>query len=148
MEKEYFITITGQKFCYGDKPFVINRVVKIVKEPDNQYDTESIRVELPFIGKIGYVANSVNTVIKGTISGGRLYEKFGTVAYAKIMFMTSSGIIALVQLDNELEALYPKFEPEKDEIGEIEVYIQYNVDNDNEEELEYEIGSDEIDEAK
>ena len=37
--------------------------VKLVKEPDNEYDKEAIKVEMPGIGHIGYVANSPYTVV-------------------------------------------------------------------------------------
>ena len=81
MENNYFITITGTKHYYGMKPFEIGRIIKLVKEPHNEYDQEAIRAELPFIDKIGYVANSVNTVVKGTLSGGRIYDLFEEEAF-------------------------------------------------------------------
>lgn len=34
--------------------------IKLIKEPDNNYDKEAIRIELRGIGKIGYVANSAH----------------------------------------------------------------------------------------
>ena len=42
-----FITITGINGYYGKNPFKIDRVLRIVKEPDNRHDAEAIRVELP-----------------------------------------------------------------------------------------------------
>ena len=66
-----FITITGLDHYLGKKPFRVNRLVRLVKEPDNGYDSEAIADELPFIDTIGYVANSVNTVFDGTFSAGR-----------------------------------------------------------------------------
>ena len=100
MEKTYFVTITGLNHYYGTKPFEIGRVIKLIKEPDNEYDNEAILAFLPFIDKIGYVANSTNTVYQGTISAGRLYDKIEDYAYAKVMFVTHSSVIALV-LDKE-----------------------------------------------
>ena len=78
--KNMFITITGQNNYLGMKPFKVGRIVKIVKEPENQYDQDAIRVELPFIETIGYVANSVNTVFAGTCSAGKLYDKIDDYA--------------------------------------------------------------------
>ena len=101
--KSMFITITGQNNYLGMKPFKVGRIVKIVKEPENQYDEDAIRVELPFIDTIGYVANSVNTVFAGTYSAGRLYEKIGDYAYAEVMFITHSSVIALVVMPDEIE---------------------------------------------
>lgn len=100
MEKTYFVTITGLNHYYGQKPFEVGRVIKLIKEPDNDYDNEAIVAFLPFIDKIGYVANSTNTVYQGTISAGRLYDKIDDYAYGKVMFITHSSAIALV-LDKE-----------------------------------------------
>ena len=101
--KSMFITITGQNNYLGMKPFKVGRIVKIVKEPDNQYDQDAIRVELPFLDTIGYVANSVNTVFAGTCSAGKLYDKIDDYAYAEVMFLTHSSVIALVVPPEEIE---------------------------------------------
>ncbi len=100
MEKTYFVTITGLNHYYGKKPFEIGRIIKLIKEPDNEYDKEAILAFLPFIEKIGYVANSTNTVYDGTISAGRLYDKIEDYAYGRVMFVTHSSAIVLV-LDKE-----------------------------------------------
>ena len=101
--KSMFVTITGQNNYLGMKPFKVGRIVKIVKEPENQYDQDAIRVELPFIDTIGYVANSVNTVFAGTCSAGKLYDKIDDYAYAEVMFITHSSVIALVVPPEEIE---------------------------------------------
>lgn len=119
MQAARFITITGLNHYYGKKPFEIGRVFKIIKEPDNDYDDEAICAFLPFIEKIGYVANSTNTVYQGTVSAGRLYDKIDDYAYARTMFITHSSVIALVldkddvensdddKSENELEVTMP-----------------------------------------
>lgn len=103
MEKTYFVTITGLNHYYGKKPFEIGRVIKLIKEPDNEYDKEAILAFLPFIDKIGYVANSTSTVYDGTISAGRLYDKIDDYAYGKVMFVTHSSAIVLVLDKGEVE---------------------------------------------
>ena len=103
MEKTYFVTITGLNHYYGTKPFEIGRIIKLIKEPDNEYDNEAILAFLPFIDKIGYVANSTNTVYHGTISAGRLYDKIEDYAYAQTMFITHSSVIALVLSPEQVE---------------------------------------------
>ena len=100
MENTYFVTITGLNHYYGKKPYEIGRIIKLIKEPDNEYDKEAIAAFLPFIDKIGYVANSTNTVYDGTISAGRLYDKIEDYAYGRVMFVTHSSAIAIV-LDKE-----------------------------------------------
>lgn len=91
-----FVTITGQDRYFGMKPFKIGGTVKLVKEPCNISDSEAIRVELPYIDTIGYVANSDFSVYKGTISAGRLYDKIKDEAYARVMFITPTGVVAVV----------------------------------------------------
>ena len=103
MDTVHFITVTGIDHYYGKTPFEIGRITKIVKEPDNPHDSEAIRVELPFIGNVGYVANSANTVYRGTASAGRIYDKIGDYAYARVFFVTHSGVIALVLSPGEVE---------------------------------------------
>lgn len=103
MQAARFITITGIDHYYGKKPFEVGRVFKIIKEPDNEYDDEAICAFLPFIEKIGYVANSTRTVYQGTVSAGRLYDKIDDYAYAKAMFITHSSVIALVLDKDDVE---------------------------------------------
>ena len=91
-----FVTITGISKYYGDKPFEIGRVVRLIKEPSNKYDGDAIRVELPYVETVGYVANSPNTVYRGTYSAGRIYDKMENVAYAEVAFITHSSVIAAV----------------------------------------------------
>ena len=92
-----FITITGTDFKYGSDYLKRGMIVKLIKEPDNQYDKEAIRVELKPFGKIGYVANSVKTVIGECYSAGRIYDKIGKKAKAEIRFVTESGVIAMIK---------------------------------------------------
>ena len=98
-----FITITGLNHYFDKKPFNIGTMLRISKEQNNEYDSEAIRVELPFIGTVGYVANSTHTVYTGTYSAGRLYDKMGDYAYATVMFITHSSVIALVLSPEQVE---------------------------------------------
>lgn len=111
-----FVTITGQNSYLGLKPYKVGRVVKLVKDKDNEHDEDAIRVELPFIDTIGYVANSTSTVYKGTFSAGRLYDKIGDEAFAQIMFVTHSSAIALIlppdaENDNDDEGFEVEADP-------------------------------------
>ena len=98
-----FVTITGIHHYYGDKPFEIGRVVRLVKEPENGHDDDAIRVELPFIETVGYVANSTNTVYRGTYSAGRIYDKIEDAAFAEVAFITHSSVIAAVLPPEDVE---------------------------------------------
>ena len=61
--------------------------VKLVKEPDNDYDKEAIKVEMPGLGLIGYVVNSSYTVVGESYSAGRLYGKIGDTATGTVLYV-------------------------------------------------------------
>ena len=67
--------------------------VKLIKETDNEYDKEAIKVELPGLGTIGYVANSPYTVLGESYSAGRLYDKIGDSAKGRILYVMPKGIL-------------------------------------------------------
>lgn len=64
-------------------------------DPD-EYDKEAIKATYEGLGKIGYVANSSYTVIGESMSAGRLYDKIGDSAYAKIILVTPAGTICKI----------------------------------------------------
>ena len=70
--------------------------MKLVKEPDNRYDADAIRVEMDPLSKIGYVANSTNTVIGNSWSAGRLYDHIGKKADAVVKLVTENGVLCRV----------------------------------------------------
>lgn len=96
-----YITITAFQKFHGSKPLKLNGIIKLVKEPDNKYDTEAIACEMRHFGKIGYVANSTHTVIKGCMSGGRVYDKINDEYFAKIKFVSESNAIAKILTSDE-----------------------------------------------
>ena len=49
MAEIYFI-ITGTSRQHGQEFMELKMRVKLVKEPDNEYDSEAIKVEMPGIG--------------------------------------------------------------------------------------------------
>ena len=51
--KAIYFTLTGTKYEYGDKFMELDMSVSLVKEPDNKYDKEAIRVEMDGLGKVG-----------------------------------------------------------------------------------------------
>ena len=69
------MTITGMNYYYGLKPFSVGKIIKCIKEPDNAFYSEAIKVVMKEIGIVGYVANSPFTGATGTLSAGRIYEK-------------------------------------------------------------------------
>ena len=81
---------------HGDKPLCLNGIIKLIKEADNQHDNEAIACEMRYFGKIGYLANSTHTVIKGCMSAGRVYDKINDEYFAKIIFIKDNFAIAKV----------------------------------------------------
>ena len=63
------------------------------KEKDNEYDKEAISINLPGLGKLGYVANSPYTVLAESYSAGRLYDKISEEASGKVRFILDKGVI-------------------------------------------------------
>jgi len=96
MDKVFF-TITGLNYRYGSDFLEKDMEVKLVKEPDNQYDKEAIKVMFDGLGHIGYVANSTHTVIGDTMSAGRIYDKIGKKAKAKVVLVTGRGVVCKIK---------------------------------------------------
>lgn len=92
MAKVYF-TLTGTKHYYGSEFLEPGMKLQLEKEPDNEYDKEAILVKVDGIGKVGYVANSSYTVLGDSMSAGRLYDRIGKKAKAKVVLVTSKGIL-------------------------------------------------------
>ena len=103
MKTRTFITIPIRNEYYGRKPFKLGKLLTLTKEPDNIHDNEAIKVSAPGIDIVGYVANSSNTVYNGTISAGRLYDRFDDYIYAAVAFVTKSSVIAAIIGKDEIE---------------------------------------------
>lgn len=105
VDNELYTTIVGLKNYEGNKVFKIGSIVRLVKEPDNDYDLEAIACENKYVGKTGYIANSTTTVTKGTMSAGRIYDKIGDVSYCEVKFVSKDSVIAKVLSDEKIDEL-------------------------------------------
>ena len=92
MEIIYF-TITGTNHYFGHEFCETGMRVRLVKEPDNEFDKEAIRVEMPGLGKVGYVANSSYTVKGESWSAGRIYDRIGKRAFGRVKLILPDGVI-------------------------------------------------------
>lgn len=92
MEKIYF-TIAGTKHHYGQEFFEPKQEVKLMKEPDNEFDKEAIKVEMDGLGLVGYVANSPYTVQGESMSAGRLYDRIGETAKGIVKYVLPQGVL-------------------------------------------------------
>ena len=111
MSKIYF-TLTGTNHYFGKEFLKKGTKIRLEKEPNNEYDKEAIKVTYEGLGKIGYVANSSNTVLGDSMSAGRIYDKIGKKA--KVVLVTDHGTICSISkkslLDNQKKV--KKFEVE------------------------------------
>ncbi len=108
--KEKYVTITGMNHYYGLQPFKVGKKLKCIKEPDNPYDSEAIKVVIKSIGKVGYVANSPWTKATGTLGAGGISGYVKKKFKVEVMFITSSKVICRVvdgfrDKDKRLECL-------------------------------------------
>ena len=101
MEKLYF-TIAGTSYHYGTDFMKSDMKVSLVKEPDNKHDKEAIKVEMPGLGLVGYVANSPYTVQGESMSAGRMYDRFEDTAKGIVKYVLPQGVLCeLVLGENE-----------------------------------------------
>ena len=108
---KYYVTLTGLNYRYGTMPFAVGQKVRLVKEPENQADREAIRAELPGLGKVGYVANSTHTVVGNCCSAGRLYDKIGNTATAKVKYVLANAVVCSVKAADMGQAGLPPVDP-------------------------------------
>lgn len=99
--KEKYVTITGTRYYYGMAPFSIGKKIKCIKERDNEFDSEAIKVVMREIGTVGHIANSAHTVAMGTMSAGRIYDKVPDKFMVRVMFITNSKVICRVLDDRK-----------------------------------------------
>lgn len=95
--KLYF-TLTGTNHWFGQDFLKKGMKVRLEKEPDNKYDREAIKVSIKGLGKIGYVANSHQTVIGESYSAGRLYDKIGKKAKGEIVMKLEYGALCTIEV--------------------------------------------------
>ena len=98
MKKIYF-TITGTQFYHGSDFLKPGMKVRLEKEPDNRYDKEAIKVSAKGLGlgQIGYVANSIKTVIGESWSAGRMYDHFDKKATGTVKVVLPTGVICRLE---------------------------------------------------
>lgn len=98
MNKIYF-TITGTHCFYDTDIFEKDMKVRLVKEPDNPFDKEAIKVELDGLGTVGYVANSVHTIIGESYSAGRIYDKIGDKVTGTVLYKVNNGVLCYLEIE-------------------------------------------------
>ena len=118
MTKKIYFTIAGMNFRYGRDFAERGMAVTLEKDPANEYDKEAIKVNMPGLGQIGWVANSVGTVLGECYSAGRIYDKIGDTAEATIAYVTAKGCVCEMTVGDECESDDPG--EDRAETGETE----------------------------
>ena len=116
--KKVYITITGMNHRFGQEFLEPKMKVQLVKESDNDYDSEAIKVMMEGLGHIGYVANSSFTVLGDCMSAGRLYDRIGPTATAKVKYVLPKGVVCVV---SEKSLLY--WPPEDEQTTDKDVIL-------------------------
>lgn len=82
--------------------------VILLKEPENNYDSEAISCVVPSLGKIGYVINNFRVLPVGCFSAGRIYDMFKIGIFAETKFIINDISILKLNLDsrNILDDIY------------------------------------------
>ena len=91
-----YFTITGLMRLPDTEFIKPDMTVTLEKEPDNEWDKEAIKVNMAGLGHIGYVANSVRTVVGESYSAGRLYDKIGDTAEGKVLYNMGNAIVCVL----------------------------------------------------
>ena len=102
MDTIYF-TLIGTNHYYGHEFMEKDMKVRLVKEPENEADKEAIHVELPGLGKVGYVANSTWSVIGESWSAGRIYDKISDTASGTILYILPKCVLCTLDEDSLME---------------------------------------------
>ena len=93
MTSKVYFTISGMNYRYGTEFAQRGMPVMLVKDPTNEYDKEAIKVNMPGLGQVGWVANSVGTVLGDCYSAGRIYDKIGDTAVGVVLYVTPKGCV-------------------------------------------------------
>ena len=83
--KDELFTITGRNFYKNEIPLTPGMPLKLVKEPDNEFDNEAIAVYVQD-KKIGYVANKDYTKYELSSSASELQDKIQDTAQGSYLF--------------------------------------------------------------
>lgn len=91
-----YITITGLDRYMGVESIKPKDIFYLIKDTNNAYDDEAIKVCKDKEIIYGYVANSVYTVARGTHSAGYIYESIKGFKKCEILFIVKDVAIARI----------------------------------------------------
>ena len=98
MEQErMYITINHLDEFQSTYMYRPGDTLTLKKDKKNIYDDEAIAAYSEKGVKVGYVANSVSTVARGTYSSGRVYDKVPDEFSCTVCFATEEILIAKIR---------------------------------------------------
>ncbi len=93
-----FITINHLDDFDSTEFLRVGQELHLKKDHNNPYDDEAILVFDSREKKIGYVANSVSTVCRGTCSAGRVYDRFEEETDAVVRFVAGESDFVIAEI--------------------------------------------------
>ena len=96
-DKNIFITINHLDDYNGLSNLKVGDNLSLIKDKDNPYDDEAIAIYNKDEIKVGYVANSVDTVARGTYSAGRLYDRIKDRCLCEVVFIVNDILLAMIK---------------------------------------------------
>ncbi len=100
-DKSIYITINHLDEFMATMNLRVGDILTLRKDPDNIYDDEAILVYDKNDCKVGYVANSVTSVARGTYSAGRIFDHINDVNRSIVCFITDECAIGRI-LDDKV----------------------------------------------
>lgn len=91
-----YITIIDLEKYMGIEAISVGNKLSLIKDLNNKYDDEAIKVIGNTGATYGYVANSVNDVIRGCHSAGYIYNSFDSTIDCEILFIGKDNAIAKI----------------------------------------------------
>lgn len=89
-----YITIEKINDYLGTESLKIGQELILIKDVDNYYDDEAIKVLTINNATCGYVSNSTETVARGTHSAGYIYKDIKNNQKCIISFILNDCVIA------------------------------------------------------
>lgn len=96
MTSDTYITVIEEDIYYNLDDLKIGEKLRLVKEPNNKFDSETIKVVGFNDFEYGTVANSVESVARGTHSAGYIYNSLTEEPTCEICFIIDGRAIARV----------------------------------------------------
>ena len=93
--KDTLISITGTRFYFGIEIFKPGMTVNLNKEPENEHDSDAIRVEIDG-EKVGYVANSEYTLVENIKSASDIKDMDLKKAEVVFIYMDEHVIAKII----------------------------------------------------